>query len=161
MIVMPAHNEVDRIVPVLVELRERLPDIRVLVVDDGSSDATSEVAAAAGAFVVRLPFNLGYGAALQTGYKYAVACGFEFVVQMDADGQHRPVDVPGLLARVTSGACDLVIGSRFMDEAQGTGVSPSGDTRWGECAPWGGELLATSRGWVGSGSPIRRRDSRR
>ena len=142
LIVMPAHNEVDRIAPVLVELRERLPDVRVLVVDDGSSDATSEVAAAAGAFVVRLPFNLGYGAALQTGYKYAIACGFEFVVQMDSDGQHRPVDVPGLLACVTSGACDLVIGSRFMDEAQGTGgVSPSGGYEMGRVRSLGRRTL--------------------
>lgn len=113
LIVMPARNEADRIGSLLVELRERLPGVGILVVDDSSSDATVEVAREAGATVVRLPFHLGYGAALQTGYKYAIERGFEFVVQMDSDGQHRPADVAPLLACVTGGGCDLAIGSRF------------------------------------------------
>jgi glycosyltransferase involved in cell wall biosynthesis len=127
LIVMPARNEAERIASLVVELRELLP-ARVLVIDDASTDATADVAEAAGATAVRLPFHLGYGAALQTGYKYALAEGFDYVVQMDADGQHRPAAVPGLLACVTGDACDIAIGSRFTHEAAGSGgAEPLGD----------------------------------
>ncbi len=84
---MPARNEAERIRTLLIELFALLGDVRILVVDDASSDSTAEVAAATGASVIRLPFHLGYGAALQTGYKYAVENGFETVVQMDSDGE--------------------------------------------------------------------------
>jgi len=120
LIVMPARNEADRIRPLLTELRERHPEARVLVIDDASSDATAAVSEEAGATVVRLPFHLGYGAALQSGYKFAVAYGFEMLVQMDSDGQHRPCDVAGLLEHVRKGECDLVVGSRFMARAAGS-----------------------------------------
>ena len=129
LIVMPARNEADRIGSLLGELRERLPGVRVVVIDDSSSDATVQVARSAGASVVRLPFHLGYGAALQTGYQYAVEHGFEFVVQMDSDGQHRPADVAGLLARVTGGDCDLAIGSRFCDTDSSGGSYEMGRLR--------------------------------
>jgi glycosyltransferase involved in cell wall biosynthesis len=119
LIVMPARNEAERIGGLLAELRERLGDPRVVVIDDASTDDTAGVAQAFGATVLRLPFHLGYGAALQTGYKYAAERAFDFVVQMDSDGQHRPADVPGLLARVTNGECDLAIGSRFYLAAEG------------------------------------------
>ena len=128
LILMPARNEAERIGGLLSELSERLGSPRVLVVDDASTDETAEVAAAAGASVVRLPFHLGYGAALQTGYKYAVERGFDFVVQMDSDGQHRPADVPGLLACVADGECDLVIGSRFCGDATADANAASGTT---------------------------------
>jgi glycosyltransferase involved in cell wall biosynthesis len=88
----------------------------VVVVDDGSRDGTGEVAARRGAHVVRHPFNLGYGVALQTGYKYALEHGAGFLVQIDADGQHRPGDVPRLLQPVLDGTCDLVVGSRFLEQ---------------------------------------------
>ncbi len=117
LVILPARNEEDRIGKLLAELRKRIGDAHVLVIDDASTDATPEVAASAGASIVRLPFHLGYGAALQAGYKYAEATGFEYVVQMDSDGQHRPADVPGLLACVTDGFCDLAIGSRFLAQA--------------------------------------------
>jgi glycosyltransferase involved in cell wall biosynthesis len=120
---MPARNEVARIGPLIRTLRERVPQAAILVIDDESSDGTHRVAAAAGAFVARLPFNLGYGGALQTGYKFAMAHDFDFVVQMDADGQHRPADVPVLLERVTSGSCDLAIGSRFAQRAGGAAAN--------------------------------------
>jgi glycosyltransferase involved in cell wall biosynthesis len=84
------------------------------VIDDGSSDATAEVAARAGAVVIRHSFNLGYGAALQTGYKYARQRGASLLAQMDADGQHDPTDLPKLLAPIRAGECDLMIGSRFL-----------------------------------------------
>lgn len=119
LIVMPARNEADRIRSLLIDLEERHPEARLLVVDDASTDATAAVAEGAGAIVVRLPFHLGYGAALQSGYKYAVAYGFDYVVQMDSDGQHLPSEVSGLLKHVTDGECDLVVGSRFMHEIEG------------------------------------------
>jgi len=114
-LVIPAFNEAPRL-PALLEriAAERLP-LEVAVVDDGSRDATGALARAAGATVLRHPFNLGYGAGLQTGYKWALARGAPWVVQMDADGQHDPRDVARLLAPVARGECDLVIGSRFLE----------------------------------------------
>lgn len=114
LIVLPAHNEAERIGPVIRACRKHVPGAHVAVVDDGSDDATAETALAAGATVLPLPYNMGYGAALQTGYKYGLATGAAFLVQLDADGQHRPEDIPRLLERVQSNGCDLCIGSRFL-----------------------------------------------
>lgn len=112
---IPAWNEATRLPAVLARISElRLP-LRCVVVDDGSHDDTARVAHAAGAVVLRHPWNLGYGAALQTGYKYALATGAPCVVQMDADGQHDPRDVPRLLQLLERGECDLVLGSRFLE----------------------------------------------
>jgi glycosyltransferase involved in cell wall biosynthesis len=93
-------------------VREVLGEAEVLVVDDCSRDHTSDVARKAGARVVRHPINLGYGAGLLTGYHYAARAGFESVVQLDADGQHDPSEIPKLLERLAEGY-DLVLGSRF------------------------------------------------
>jgi hypothetical protein len=116
--VIPAFNEAARVGAVVHGVRAALPDADVLVVDDGSRDTTAEQARAAGARVVRHPFNLGYGAGLQTGYKWALRRGHRFVVQLDADGQHDPATIPRVLAPVQRGDADVVIGSRF--------VAPSG-----------------------------------
>jgi glycosyltransferase involved in cell wall biosynthesis len=113
-IVIPAFNEAATLPALLAELARALPDHRVVVVDDGSHDATAEIAARAGATVLRHPYNLGYGAALQTGFKYALDVGAPWVVQMDADGQHLPAEVPALVAAIAGGACDVAIGSRFL-----------------------------------------------
>jgi hypothetical protein len=113
-LVIPAYQEEARLGPVLEAVARAAVDCEVVVVDDGSRDATAAVAARAGARVLRHPFNLGYGAALQTGYKYALERGASCLVQMDADGQHDPADVPALLAAVERGECDLVVGSRFL-----------------------------------------------
>jgi len=113
-IVIPAFNEEARLPAVLAELRRTLPDHDLVVIDDGSRDRTAEVAARAGARVLRHPYNLGYGAALQTGFKYALECDAPWVVQMDADGQHLPAEVPALVARLAAGDCDIAIGSRFL-----------------------------------------------
>ena len=94
----------------------------VLVVDDGSLDRTAELARSFGCRVVHHPFNLGYGAALLTGYHYALRKGFPYVVQMDADGQHPAALVPELLAPVLAGTSDVVVGSRYLVEGRpGTG----------------------------------------
>lgn len=115
LIVIPALNEGTTIAAVLTRLRAGARDQDVLVIDDGSRDDTAEQARAHGATVVSHPFNLGYGAALQTGYKYADRGGYRYVVQMDADGQHDPDDVPRLLEPLRSGQADVVVGSRFVE----------------------------------------------
>ena len=114
-ILIPAFDEALRLGDVLRRVAECSPGFDVVVVDDGSRDATAAVAVAAGARVLRHPFNLGYGAALQTGYKYAWRAGVELLVQLDADGQHDPADAGALLEPVERGELDLVIGSRFLD----------------------------------------------
>ena len=113
-LVIPAFNEAPRLPAVLEAAARALPDFEVVVVDDGSADATAVVATKAGARVIRHPFNLGYGAAVQTGYKYALRNGWPLLVQMDADGQHDASEIPALIAPVENGELDLVIGSRFL-----------------------------------------------
>jgi len=114
MILVPALNEEGRVGTVVRELARLMPQARIVVVDDGSEDDTAEEAAAAGAEVLSHPFHMGYGAALQTGYKYALRLGVDLVVQMDGDGQHPPQEVSILLARMSRGDVDLVVGSRFL-----------------------------------------------
>ncbi len=114
LIIIPALNEEKRIAPVIRRVQEQLPEARILVVDDGSSDRTATLAGSCGAQVLSHPFNMGYGVALQTGYKYALKQGFEWVLQMDGDGQHDSRDLQALLREVQKGEADLVIGSRFL-----------------------------------------------
>ncbi|MBC7594081.1 MAG: glycosyltransferase family 2 protein [Kineosporiaceae bacterium] len=111
---MPAFNEEASVGHVVREVLTTIPGVSVLVVDDGSSDDTTRVAREAGALVATLPFNLGVGGAMRTGYFYAVQFGFENVVQIDSDGQHNPTGVEALLAELDS--CDIVIGARFAGE---------------------------------------------
>jgi len=113
LVLIPAFNEAQRLPNVLRELGTLKEPHRVVVIDDGSRDKTAERARDLGATVLRLPFNLGYGSALQTGYKYAHAAKASLVVQMDADGQHDPRFIPELIAPIRDGSADLVIGSRF------------------------------------------------
>jgi len=113
-LLIPAYNEAPRLAGVLDRARAAAPDFEIVVVDDGSSDGTARVACGAGARVLRHPGNLGYGAALQTGYKLALREGAGLLVQMDADGQHDPADVCALAAPVLRGELDVVIGSRFL-----------------------------------------------
>jgi len=117
LVLVPAFNEAARIGRVLAGIRAAVPNADVLVVDDGSADDTTAVARAAGARVVRLPFNLGAGVAAQTGYKLAVREGYACVVQLDADGQHEPADIPALLAVIERREADVAIGSRFLEGA--------------------------------------------
>jgi glycosyltransferase involved in cell wall biosynthesis len=116
LVVIPAFNEEANVASVVADARASLPGFDVLVIDDGSGDDTAAVARHAGARVLRLPVNSGYGVALQSGYKYAVRQGYAIVAQMDADGQHRAEFMPQLLALVQDGSADIVIGSRFLDQ---------------------------------------------
>jgi glycosyltransferase involved in cell wall biosynthesis len=122
LIVIPAFNEEEALPGVLTELHSVLPEIDVLVVDDGSADRTADVAREHGAQVARLPFNLGVGGALRTGFRYAVRHDYDRVVQLDGDGQHDPGDVPALLAALDHGA-DMVVGSRFTSTEHAYQVS--------------------------------------
>jgi glycosyltransferase involved in cell wall biosynthesis len=117
LVFIPAWNEADSVAAVIGGVRERLPEADVLVVDDGSTDATVAVAGGAGATVASLPFNQGLGAALQTGYLYALREGYDFCAHLDADGQHPPAEVARLLEEVRGDRADLVIGSRYHAEA--------------------------------------------
>lgn len=114
LVVIPAFNEAAQIGKVLDRIRAVNPALPVLVIDDGSTDATAAIARNAGAHVVRLPFNMGYGVALQTGYKYALRYGYDCVVQLDGDGQHEPADIPALLQVIERGEADIALGSRFL-----------------------------------------------
>jgi hypothetical protein len=113
--IVPAFNEAGAIGRVVDEIRAFDDRIDVVVVDDASTDETAAIAAAHGATVLRLPFNVGIGGAVQTGFKYALAHAYEVAVRLDGDGQHDPQELPKLLEPLARGEADLVIGSRFVD----------------------------------------------
>jgi glycosyltransferase involved in cell wall biosynthesis len=111
--IVPAFNEQDAIGAVIDELAAFDPGVDVLVVDDASHDATAERARQRGARVVSLPFNLGIGGAVQTGFRYAAEHGYELAIRVDGDGQHDPAELGPLLAVVIEGQADVCVGSRF------------------------------------------------
>ena len=114
-VIIPVYNEEQVIGDVIAGVRAEFP--QVVCVDDGSADNSAVVAAAAGARVVRHPFNLGQGAALQTGFQFALSDPeMKYVVTFDADGQHQVSDALGMVNRLRAGEADVVFGSRFMDE---------------------------------------------
>jgi glycosyltransferase involved in cell wall biosynthesis len=114
--VIPAYNEEHTIGQVVRSIHAALPEFDVLVVDDGSTDATAQLARAQGARVVQHPFNLGIGGAVQCGFKYALDNGYDYAVQIDADGQHDPREVAKLMEEMERGGVDMVVGSRFLSE---------------------------------------------
>ena len=111
-VVIPAFNEEESLPAVLQQLREVVPELDIVVVDDGSDDGTAEVVRRAGVPCVPLPFNLGIGGALRAGYRFAADNGYERAVQFDADGQHRADQIALLLAALDDGA-HMACGSRF------------------------------------------------
>jgi glycosyltransferase involved in cell wall biosynthesis len=126
LVFIPAWNEQDSVAEVIRDVREQLPRASVLVVDDGSTDATADRAREAGATVASLPFNQGLGAALQTGYLYALREGYECCAHLDADGQHPAGEVTRLIDEVVADRADLVIGSRYRDAPkQGARLDPA------------------------------------
>ncbi len=113
--IVPAWNEAGAIGGVVDEVRSVSAEIEVVVVDDASRDETASIAEAHGATVLRLPFNVGIGGAVQTGFRYALEQGYERAVRLDGDGQHDASQIPKILAPIEAGEADLVIGSRFVD----------------------------------------------
>ena len=117
LICIPAYNEEASVAAVISEVAAASTDWEVLVVDDGSADQTVAVARAAGAGVVSAPFNLGVGGAMRVGFRYAAEHGHDVLVQIDADGQHDPAEVPAMLAALNHGSTPAtVIGARFAGE---------------------------------------------
>ena len=113
--IVPAFNEEESVSAVIEEIRAFDPDFEVVVVDDGSTDSTAGAARELGAHVVRLPFNLGIGGAVQTGFRYAFEHGFELAVRVDGDGQHDPAQLGLLLGPILADEADIAIGSRFRE----------------------------------------------
>ena len=115
--IVPAYNEEATISVVIESLHANAPDFDVVVVDDGSTDATAAIAERCGAQVLRLPFNVGIGGAVQAGFKYALEQGYDYCVQVDGDGQHEPAHIARLQeAMEADPALDMVVGSRFLTD---------------------------------------------
>lgn len=120
LIIIPAYNEEAAIRGVVEEVRATLPAVPVLVIDDCSSDGTRVLARYGGAEVLPMPHHLGLGGCVQAGYKLAFELGFDYVVRVDGDGQHDPRYIPAILEALKTTGCDMVIGSRFVQNGGGS-----------------------------------------
>ncbi len=118
LVIIPAFNEEGSVGKVVEEVKAHLPKVDTLVVNDGSTDLTSEIAKAKGAIVLDLPFNLGIGGAMQAGYKYAFEKGYGIAIQVDGDGQHDPKEIPKLLHVLEERKVDMAMGSRFISDSE-------------------------------------------
>ncbi len=116
LVIIPALNEEDSITPVIAAVRQQLPWAAIAVLNDGSTDRTGELAEAAGAIVLHLPYNVGIGATVQTGFMFAAERGYEVVLRVDGDGQHDPRDLNRLIEALQAGGADIVIGTRFIED---------------------------------------------
>ena len=114
--IVPAYNEERTIRSVVDRVRRDSPGFDVVVIDDGSTDGTAKIADESGATVLRHPFNLGIGGAVQSGYRYAFDEGYDLAVQVDADGQHDPGEIQALMRAMGVDGVDMVCGSRFLDD---------------------------------------------
>lgn len=158
LVIVPAFNEEAALPGTLAELHALRPDLDVLVVSDGSTDKTAALGRAGGAAVVELPFNLGIGGALQTGFRFAVRNGYERAVQFDADGQHDPREIATLEAALDDGA-DMVVGSRFGEGSVEYRVGPVRRTamhvlRFAVNTLSGRRFSDTSSGFRAFGAPV-------
>jgi glycosyltransferase involved in cell wall biosynthesis len=115
LIVIPAYNEEKTIAAVIMKLRQIVPEFDRVIVNDGSKDNSGKIVDELGEKQLKLPCNIGYGPALQTGLKYALLQGYDIIISMDADGQHQPEDVPRLVEALLTTNADMVIGSRFCE----------------------------------------------
>ncbi len=122
LVIVPAYNEEGNITGVIKDLSDNFPNEDILIVNDGSSDNTSEAARDLGINVIDLPYNLGIGGAMQTGFLYAHRMGYDAAIQFDGDGQHKADQISGLLETFNANGLDLVVGSRFIS---GNGFSSS------------------------------------
>ncbi len=118
LILIPAFNEESQIAAVIQQVKQELPGIKVLVINDGSQDKTRQTALSSGASVLSHPVNMGYGVALQTGYKYALKYEYDYVLQMDGDGQHDPKYLTHLLQTAKESKVDVVVGSRVLGKQE-------------------------------------------
>ena len=117
LVVIPAYNESDSVVSVIESVRSVMAESwDIVVIDDGSTDDTGSKAAQAGAHIVRTPYNLGIGGAVQTGFIYARDRGYDQMVQIDGDGQHEPAAVEALQNAMSESGADMICGSRFLSE---------------------------------------------
>lgn len=114
LVILPAFNEAANIANTVNRIRQHMPEADILVISDGSTDNTVDVARKAGAQVLNLPCNVGIGAAVQTAFKFAVQYQYDIVVRNDGDGQHVPEDIPRLIKALGENQMDVVIGSRFL-----------------------------------------------
>jgi glycosyltransferase involved in cell wall biosynthesis len=116
LVMIPALNEEDSIAHVIGQIQAHVPWADVVVINDGSSDRTAAIAEACGAIVLPMPFNVGIGSAVQTGYVYAARHGYEVTVQNDGDGQHNPAEIPQLVRTLGESGVDLLVGSRYLED---------------------------------------------
>ena len=116
LVIVPAYNEERTIRGVIQNVRTALPATDVLVVNDGSSDATGTIVREEGALILEHPYNMGIGATMQTGFLYALRNGYQVAVQIDGDGQHDPEFLPSLIGPLIQGKSNLVIGSRYLSD---------------------------------------------
>lgn len=114
LVIIPAFNEEKSLPAVIKQIKKFNPAVDIVVINDGSKDNTYQVAKAEGVIAIDLPYNLGIGGAMQTGYLYACHNDYDVAVQIDADGQHNPADLPKLLIALKDGKGDMVVGSRYV-----------------------------------------------
>jgi glycosyltransferase involved in cell wall biosynthesis len=121
LIIIPAHNEEESLAGVIADVRSSL-DCSIVVVNDGSTDATARVARENGVELLNLPFNLGIGSTMQTGFIFAARGGYDIAVQTDGDGQHDASYLPALIEPIVNGESDFVVGSRYLEDKNYTGT---------------------------------------
>lgn len=118
LVIIPAYNEAASIETVISSVRKEIPEADIIVINDGSKDATAHIAKGFGVMVADLPYNMGIGAAMQTGYRYAALRNYDIAVQVDGDGQHPPEEIRRLIQPLVEKKADAAIGSRFLKKGE-------------------------------------------